>query len=90
MTESAVSSVPVSPEGPAQAPVHAPLTGAQRAAILASYLGWTLDAFDFFLMVFLLKSIAETFHADAHFLKRRQVLLHPIAVARTELKRQRY
>ena len=40
------------------------LTRAQRAAILASYLGWTLDAFDFFLMVFLLKSIAETFHAD--------------------------
>ena len=64
MTESAVSSVPVSSEGPAQAPVHAPLTGAQRAAILASYLGWTLDAFDFFLMVFLIKSIAETFHAD--------------------------
>ena len=40
------------------------LTGAQRAAILASYLGWTLDAFDFFLMVFLIKAIAEAFHAD--------------------------
>ena len=40
------------------------LTGAQRMAILASYLGWTLDAFDFFLMVFLLKPIAETFGSD--------------------------
>jgi len=40
------------------------LTGAQRMAILASYLGWTLDAFDFFLMVFLLKPIAEAFGSD--------------------------
>ncbi|WP_017758465.1 MFS transporter, partial [Pseudacidovorax intermedius] len=29
----------------------------------ASYLGWTLDAFDFFLMVFILKDIAAEFHA---------------------------
>ena len=42
----------------------ATLTGAQRMAILASYLGWTLDAFDFFLMVFLLKLIAEAFGSD--------------------------
>lgn len=33
-------------------------------AILASYLGWTLDAFDFFLMVFLIKAISEAFHCD--------------------------
>ena len=39
----------------------APLTASQKTAILASYLGWTLDAFDFFLMVFLVKSIAEAF-----------------------------
>ena len=31
------------------------LSGSQRSAIWASYLGWTLDAFDFFLMVFVLK-----------------------------------
>ena len=37
------------------------LTGAQRRAILAAWLGWTLDAFDFFLMVFTLKAVAETF-----------------------------
>jgi len=39
----------------------APLTRSQKTAILASYLGWTLDAFDFFLMVFLVKSISEAF-----------------------------
>jgi MFS transporter, SHS family, lactate transporter len=32
--------------------------------VVASYLGWTLDAFDFFLMVFVLKDIAAEFHAD--------------------------
>jgi SHS family lactate transporter-like MFS transporter len=36
----------------------------QRSAIWASYLGWTLDAFDFFLMVFMLKSIAAEFGTD--------------------------
>jgi hypothetical protein len=30
--------------------------------VAASYLGWTLDAFDFFLMVFVLKDIAQEFH----------------------------
>jgi SHS family lactate transporter-like MFS transporter len=33
-----------------------------RAAILASFLGWTLDAFDFFLVVFSLTAIAKEFH----------------------------
>jgi len=40
------------------------LTKAQRSSILASYLGWTLDAFDFFLMVFMLKAIAADFGTD--------------------------
>jgi len=35
----------------------------QRATFIASLLGWTLDAFDFFLMVFVVKSIAAEFHA---------------------------
>ena len=34
----------------------------QRAAFIASLLGWTLDAFDFFLMVFVLRPIAAEFH----------------------------
>src|ERR1044072_819782 len=32
-----------------------------RAAVLASFLGWTLDAFDFFLVVFALTAIAKDF-----------------------------
>jgi MFS transporter, SHS family, lactate transporter len=40
------------------------LEPSQRSAIWASYLGWTLDAFDYFLMVFMLKAIAAEFHSD--------------------------
>src|SRR3546814_9943727 len=40
------------------------LSKPQRAAIWASYLGWTLDAFDFFLMVFMLSAIATEFGTD--------------------------
>ena len=40
------------------------LTAPQRNAIWASYLGWTLDAFDFFLMVFMLSAIAKEFGTD--------------------------
>ena len=36
----------------------------QRNAFVASYLGWTLDAFDFFLMVFVLRAVAAEFNAD--------------------------
>ncbi|HCR0681849.1 TPA: MFS transporter [Klebsiella aerogenes] len=37
-------------------------TSLQRNAAIASFLSWTLDAFDFFLLVFLLSDIAQTFH----------------------------
>jgi SHS family lactate transporter-like MFS transporter len=36
----------------------------QRSAIWASYLGWTLDAFDFFLLAFMLSAIAKEFGTD--------------------------
>lgn len=36
----------------------------QRSALVASFLGWTLDAFDFFLMVFMLGAIAKEFGTD--------------------------
>ncbi|HEX3913056.1 MAG TPA: MFS transporter [Steroidobacteraceae bacterium] len=39
-------------------------TKSQKNVVLAAYLGWTLDAFDFFLMVFMFKDIATTFHVD--------------------------
>jgi MFS transporter, SHS family, lactate transporter len=38
-------------------------TSAQKHAVAASYLGWTLDAFDFFLMVFVIKDVAKEFGA---------------------------
>lgn len=36
-------------------------TRQQRHVVAACYLGWTLDAFDFFIMVFVLRDIAATF-----------------------------
>jgi SHS family lactate transporter-like MFS transporter len=36
----------------------------QWAACVASLCGWTLDAFDYFLMVFMLRSIAADFHSE--------------------------
>jgi SHS family lactate transporter-like MFS transporter len=36
----------------------------QKNVVLAAYLGWTLDAFDFFLMVFLFTDVANEFHVD--------------------------
>jgi MFS transporter, SHS family, lactate transporter len=36
----------------------------QRHVVAASYLGWTLDAFDFFIMVFVLTDIAKEFATD--------------------------
>src|SRR5919199_277434 len=42
-------------------PAPAAAAGDHRAAVLASFLGWTLDAFDFFLVVFALTAIAKDF-----------------------------
>ncbi|HEX3667133.1 MAG TPA: MFS transporter [Rhizomicrobium sp.] len=39
-------------------------TKAQKHAVAASYLGWTLDAFDFFLVVFVITDIAKEFSVD--------------------------
>ena len=38
------------------------LDGPQRKVVLASFLGWTLDAFDYFLLVFVIPEIARDFH----------------------------
>jgi len=38
-------------------------TRTQKHVVAASYLGWTLDAFDFFLMVFVIKDVAAEFGA---------------------------
>src|SRR4051812_12883790 len=39
-------------------------TSEQKHVVAASFLGWTLDAFDFFLLVFVLKDIAQEFHTE--------------------------
>ncbi|HUN96667.1 MAG TPA: MFS transporter [Bradyrhizobium sp.] len=39
-------------------------TSEQRHVVAASFLGWSLDAFDFFLLVFVLKDIAAEFHTQ--------------------------
>ena len=36
----------------------------QKKAFLAAYLGWMLDAFDFFLLVFVIKDVAGEFHTS--------------------------
>lgn len=38
------------------------LTSAQKKTVLAAFLGWMLDAFDFFILVFVLKDIAKEFN----------------------------
>src|ERR1700722_934124 len=39
-------------------------TRSQRNVVVAAYLGWTLDAFDFFLMVFMFKDISTELHSS--------------------------
>ncbi len=39
-------------------------TPAQRGVVVASFLGWMLDAFDFFLVVFVLERLARDFGTD--------------------------
>ena len=41
------------------------LTAEQKKTVLASFLGWTLDAFDFFLLTFLLTDIAKEFGVES-------------------------
>jgi MFS transporter, SHS family, lactate transporter len=42
------------------------LTGQQRKIVLAAFLGWALDAFDFFILVFTLSAIAKEFSVPVH------------------------
>jgi SHS family lactate transporter-like MFS transporter len=43
-------------------PIQQPAAREAARALLASFLGWTLDAFDFFLVVMCLTAIAKDFH----------------------------
>ena len=46
----------------AAVPSASPAASDHRAAVLAGFLGWTLDAFDFFLVVMTLTAIGREFH----------------------------
>ena len=35
-----------------------------RHVVAATFLGWSLDAFDYFLLVFVLKDISQEFHTE--------------------------
>jgi SHS family lactate transporter-like MFS transporter len=43
---------------------HPPLTGDQRAAFTASLLGWTMDAFDYFVVVLVYAQVAKDFNVS--------------------------
>ncbi len=57
------------------------LTGDQRNAFLAALLGWTMDAFDYFLVVLVYADIAQTFHhsrTEVAFLTTVTLLMRPV------------
>lgn len=64
------------------ADVAAPrLTGDQRNAFMASFFGWTMDAFDYFLVVLVYADIATTFHhtkTDVAFLTTATLAMRPV------------
>lgn len=64
------------------ADVAAPrLTGDQRNAFMASFLGWTMDAFDYFLVVLVYADVATTFHhtkTDVAFLTTATLAMRPV------------
>lgn len=64
------------------ADVAAPrLTGDQRNAFMASFSGWTMDAFDYFLVVLVYADIATTFHhtkTDVAFLTTATLAMRPV------------
>lgn len=64
------------------ADVAAPrLTGDQRNAFMASFLGWTMDAFDYVLVVLVYADIATTFHhtkTDVAFLTTATLAMRPV------------
>ena len=58
-----------------------PLTKDQRAAFTAAFLGWTMDAFDYFLVVLVYADIAKSFHVSLTkmaFLTTATLLMRPV------------
>src|ERR1700712_4365855 len=62
-------------------PANPPLTKDQRNSFIAALLGWTMDAFDYFLVVLVYADIAKTFHhtkAEVAFLTTATLLMRPV------------
>lgn len=60
---------------------HPRLTADQRNSFLAAQLGWTMDAFDYFIMVLVYADIAKTFHVsttEVAFLTTATLFMRPV------------
>jgi SHS family lactate transporter-like MFS transporter len=58
-----------------------PLTADQRSSFVAAFLGWTMDAFDYFLVVLVYAEIAKDFHVpltQMAFLTTATLLMRPV------------
>ncbi len=58
-----------------------PLTADQRNSFIAAQLGWTMDAFDYFIVVFVYADIAQTFgrpKAEVAFVTTATLLMRPV------------
>jgi MFS transporter, SHS family, lactate transporter len=57
------------------------ITGDQRNSFIAAMLGWTMDAFDYFIVVFVYADIAKTFHiskAEVAFVTTATLVMRPV------------
>ena len=62
-------------------PGKLPLTNDQRNSFIAALLGWTMDAFDYFVVVLVYADIAKTFHhtkTEVAFLTTATLLMRPV------------
>jgi MFS transporter, SHS family, lactate transporter len=62
-------------------PGTAPLTNDQRNSFIAALLGWTMDAFDYFIVVLVYADIAKTFHhtkTEVAFLTTATLFMRPV------------
>src|ERR1700742_5256226 len=62
-------------------PEKLPLINDQRNSFVAALLGWTMDAFDYFIVVLVYADIAKTFHisnAEVAFLTTATLLMRPV------------
>src|ERR1700754_4803130 len=58
-----------------------PLTSDQKSSFVAALLGWTMDAFDYFIVVLVYADIAETFHiskTEVAFVTTATLMMRPV------------